>query len=77
MSIERYSTEISKLFSEEYKYKTWAEVEIALLKAYVNLGIFDKKEGIDKRALERSRLFTWEKTAEETLKLYEAVFGRD
>lgn len=41
------------------------------------LGVLDKKEGIDKRALERSRLFTWEKTAEETLKLYEAVFGRD
>ncbi|MEM4367809.1 MAG: lyase family protein, partial [Candidatus Anstonellales archaeon] len=54
MSLERYSTEISKLFTEEYKYKTWAEVEIALLKAYVNLGIFDKKD-IDFVELEHAK----------------------
>ncbi|MCX8166780.1 MAG: adenylosuccinate lyase [Candidatus Micrarchaeota archaeon] len=54
MSLDRYSTEMSSLFSEEYKYKTWAEVEIALLKAYVRLGIF-KEDDVDFQELEKAK----------------------
>ncbi|MCX7998578.1 MAG: glycosyltransferase family 4 protein [Leptospiraceae bacterium] len=41
------------------------------------LRILERKEKICKKSLERSKIFTWEKTAEETLKLYDAVFRKD
>ncbi|MCS7094165.1 MAG: glycosyltransferase family 1 protein [Candidatus Aenigmarchaeota archaeon] len=41
------------------------------------LKVLEKEEKICKKSLERSKIFTWEKTAEETLKLYEAVFRKD
>lgn len=39
------------------------------------LKVLDRDRGIDEKALERSMMFSWEKTARETLKIYEEVLG--